>query len=324
MIKNEQQEEYIEQALEFYDNEDYLNALVYFTKAIAEGKIHNEHIYHYRAEAWSKRGEYDIAIMEINDALRENPQNAKLYGKRGEFHHKSAQYSKSIRDLTLAIELESHVPIYYYERSIAHSKISNWTAALEDIETAIHLAGNDAEKESPEFYVQRAEIALKTNDLEKGLEDCQRILKSDSPPNNAYRICGEILLAMGDSINGVKMLEKAAELGENINLSMAKGRHQKHEYQEAIQWCDRYIEFNSTDHEAFHLRGNSYYFLYLKDNDKKNLENARRDCEFALEYYPYFIEAYRTLVRVFLALGDFLRSQHCEEKIKELENLKRT
>lgn len=321
------QRQYLEEARGFHDNGDFMNAIIHYTKALeVEGVgtagIPLEHIYRLRASAWSDRGEHEIAIMDINDALRKSPQNAKLYAKRGEYHRKAAHYGKAVRDLSLAIEIDSCSSGFFYERSIAHSREGSWIAALDDIEKAIALVGDTPSDMLLSYFVQQAEIYLKTGELDKALNTCVLIQKFDRIPAEAYRVCGDVYLTMGDDIKALDMLQKAGT-ETNIDLSLAKIYHKKQEFGKSVLCCDQYIKLFPNSYEAYQIRGNSYYYLYLKDLDKENLTKAQRDCERAIEYYPEFIEACRTLVRVFLAMPDFIRVKYYEEKIKEIESIKR-
>lgn len=316
--------EYYEKGMVFFDREEYLNAILAFTRALQTGgDIPSEEVYLYRAYAWFKRGEYEIAVSDINDALRQSPDNPSLYNARGRMRRESAQYGKAIRDFTLALEIDPHNPSHYYERSIAHSSESNWSAALEDIDKAIRLAGRDVVSTHPKFFIQRAVIRMNMGEHEKGLEDCHVVQRLDRPSAEAFRVCGDIYLAMGDHTNAGAMFYKATEIDpglKELDISLARNHHQRREFDKAILYCNRYVDSFPNAFEAYQIRADSRY--YLGEADEAILEEARKDCDRAIEYNPHYLEAYRTLLKIFQKQGDYMSHKYVEEKIREIEQIK--
>ncbi|MDR2763287.1 MAG: tetratricopeptide repeat protein [Planctomycetaceae bacterium] len=300
-----------------FESKDYINAIKFFTQALhANGEIPYKEVYLYRAYAWFKIGEYEIAVMDINDSIRESPFDAPLYKARGQIRRELAQYGRAIVDFTLAIDLMPNDASIYYERSITHAKKLNWSKALQDIETAIQFAGNNAKINSPEFFVQRAKIYQNIKNYEKALADCLTILSIEEPPAEGFLVCGDIYLEQGNFLKAHDMYSKAIEIEPSLNdidLSLAKSSFLKEEYDKAIFYCDRYIEKFQESVDAHLLRANSYYF-------QNELNKAHNDCNRAIEYNSLSIQAYRIRAKIFRAKRDFLSAERDEKRANELEN----
>lgn len=315
--------EYAQQGFASFEQGDYLNAILAFTKVLnmrtsnqdGDPEIPFDRIYLYRAFAWAKRGEYEIATMDINDALRESPCNAALYSARGQLRRDLAQFGKAIRDFTLAVEFDPQ-PDYYYERSVTHLKESRYTEAFSDIETAIGLTGHYGAIDHPEFFVTQAEIYLMNEEYEKALQTCSLIQETDAPPAEVYRIMADVYLATGNHIKAHEMFTEAVkrnpELTE-LDLSLAKTHYAKQEFTRTIFYCTRYLEAYPSSYEAYQLRGDSHYHL-------EELDEARNDCFRAIEYNPNCVEACRTLERIYLKRHDYRSVDHWKKRIEEIEN----
>ncbi|MDR2170803.1 MAG: tetratricopeptide repeat protein [Planctomycetaceae bacterium] len=310
-------EKFWQNGLACFEKNDYLNAILLFTKAL-HGKCGApfEQVYLYRAYAWFKRGEYEIAIMDINAAIRETPDNADLYKARGQMRSELTQYGKAIRDFTIALELAPKDATILHERSVAYEKESNWKNALQDIETAINFAGKDAKNTSPELFIQRAKIYKNTKCYEKALNDCNLIQATEEPPAEIYLICGDIHLEQGNFIKAHDMYAQATKIDPNlteVDISLAKSYFLKDEYDKAIFYCNKYIEKIPESVECYLICANSYYF-------KNELDEALNNCNRAVEYNPYCAEAYKIRAKIFRAKRDFLSAERDEKRTNELEN----
>jgi tetratricopeptide (TPR) repeat protein len=58
-----------------------------------------------RKLANKKKGQYDKAISDYNEAIELNPKHADIYYSRGLVYNKKGQYDKAISDYTKAIQL---------------------------------------------------------------------------------------------------------------------------------------------------------------------------------------------------------------------------
>lgn len=139
-----------------YLNNNINKAIENFEKAI---EFNNEsHIYVFKlAEVYEKLGKYDLAIEQLDKAIRLDNQpgyiffSAIVYMKL-ENYKKAAEKFEQIKDCidksVLSFHTNNNQPVTkdvcYYELAYCYSKISNWDKAVENIDIAIKLNPNDS------------------------------------------------------------------------------------------------------------------------------------------------------------------------------------
>ena len=90
-------------------------------------------------------GKYSAAILDYDEAIRLEPNDANSYVNRGSAKHQLRQYFAAIIDYDEAIRLDSTDAHAYFGRGLARSKLYNAQAAFrnparEDFRTALRLA----------------------------------------------------------------------------------------------------------------------------------------------------------------------------------------
>ncbi len=66
-----------------------------------------------RGAAWLKKGEFDKALADCDEAIRLNPKHAMAHTNRGATWHKKGRYDKALADLDEAIRLEPGTALAY-------------------------------------------------------------------------------------------------------------------------------------------------------------------------------------------------------------------
>ena len=90
---------------------------------------HGTAFYNERGIAYAKKGQYDKAVSEFNNAIELNPKDAVSYTLRGGVHSERAQYDKAISDFTKAIELNPKLAISYTLRARLYVKQTQYDKA---------------------------------------------------------------------------------------------------------------------------------------------------------------------------------------------------
>ncbi|HBE32507.1 MAG TPA: peptidase C14, partial [Cyanobacteria bacterium UBA11368] len=93
-----------------YAADDWDNAIAQLTTALSKTKPNKAAldpylIYFYRGNAYYFKGEYDLAIEDLNEALKLNPNSAKAFYNRGVAYGNKGEYDRAIADFTAAINL---------------------------------------------------------------------------------------------------------------------------------------------------------------------------------------------------------------------------
>ena len=87
-------------------NHNYANALATSNSWIAAGQQLGWG-YWMRSEAYNAMGQYDKALVDINEALELDPKNGAAYGDRGSIYSNQGNYQKSLESWRQAL---SHLP----------------------------------------------------------------------------------------------------------------------------------------------------------------------------------------------------------------------
>jgi tetratricopeptide (TPR) repeat protein len=123
------------------------DAVGYFTERIRQN-ANDSGAYLRRAVAWRLKGEPDIAIKDLGEALRLSPAAA-IYDSRGLAWTAKKEYGKAIADYGEAIRLDPKDPAAYNNRGIVWAVAKkDYEKALADFEEAIRL---DAKLEAAHY-----------------------------------------------------------------------------------------------------------------------------------------------------------------------------
>jgi tetratricopeptide (TPR) repeat protein len=134
-------QDYFKRGNEFYEKDDYDNAIADFSAAIRldpeVAVLHNS-----RGMAYHFKNEYDKAIADYTAAIRLDPKFANCYYNRGCAYSVKEEYGTAITDFTKAIALHPNDAYFYFERGIAYAEQDEWENAIPDYTEAIRLNPN--------------------------------------------------------------------------------------------------------------------------------------------------------------------------------------
>jgi tetratricopeptide (TPR) repeat protein len=172
-------EYYAELADEYYDKNDFTNALINYNKAIqlnpngAGSYVRRGFIYHYtgevakayedyataarlnpalKNEAYMKCMMYDssndaasLGIRSCTDTINEFPGFSLAYYKRGVAYYVSEDYTRSLQDFTKSIEIRSNFFNSMVYRGLIYSATDRYNLAVSEYTRAIQIIGaNDS------------------------------------------------------------------------------------------------------------------------------------------------------------------------------------
>ena len=122
----------------------------------------------------TKKGGYDTAIEDYNDAIRIKPQNALAYNNRGITYRNIGDYDRAIEDYTEAISLDPQFAVPYANRGNAYGTEGEYDTAILDLNEAVRLRRDHAL-----IYLTRGIIYQIRSDNNRAIEDY----------DNAVRLC---------------------------------------------------------------------------------------------------------------------------------------
>lgn len=99
--------------------------------------------YRLRAVAWYERGEWDSAIADFSEVLKQTP-DAVTYGSRGSAWIQKKEYDKAIADFSQAIRFDPKDVSAYCNRAGAWAQKKDFDKAIADLNQASRIDPNDA------------------------------------------------------------------------------------------------------------------------------------------------------------------------------------
>ena len=117
-------------------------------------------------------------LIKLNNAIEENPQEAKAYFDRGFYYQTSGDYKRAIADFNKAIQINPNRAELYYYRGTAYYAKKSFKKALNDYNRAIEI--------DPEYvnaYINRGFYYHSNNDFPSAIADYKKALEIN--PNSA-------------------------------------------------------------------------------------------------------------------------------------------
>ncbi len=93
-----------------------------------------------RGNAYYYKGQFDRAIADFSNAIRLNPGLAEAFGNRGNVYRKKGQFDRAIKDYNKAIGLNPGSAQIFADRGLTYEKKGELTQALRDFKRA-HALG---------------------------------------------------------------------------------------------------------------------------------------------------------------------------------------
>jgi len=137
--------------------------------------------YNLRGSAYYDKGEYDIAIADFNDALRQGPPGGIIFHNRGNAWRGKGDYAKAITDYDQAIKLGPPSAFSWQNRGISKLALGDLDGALADINEAIRI-----DPALPQPLTNRAVIWRAKGNLDRAIADATeaiRLAKAKAPAN---------------------------------------------------------------------------------------------------------------------------------------------
>lgn len=143
-----------------------------------------------RGLARQDKGEIDLAMADMNDAIRFNPDDALAYSNRGILWREKHDVDRAIADFTQAIRInavprsdiggDGHVNVYT-NRGLAYMAKGDLDLALSDFDEAIRRDRNDIQA-----YFFRSKVHEARHDVDRVIADLNQAIRLDPELMQAY------------------------------------------------------------------------------------------------------------------------------------------
>ena len=239
-------EEYLINGIDKTRTKDYKQALSNFSNSI---KLYNNSIdktylpdaYYNRGTVKSLLGDYNGAVLDLNEAIILDPKYSRYFYQRGMFKTLINDYSGALDDYTKSIELISYskseetealvgasisiddIPkklnldnltsiqilvAAYQNRGIIKQKFSDFSGAVNDFNKAIELDPKDAE-----LYYNRGYSKTDLSNYSEAIDDYSKAIEINPNYTSAYANRSSLKEALGDLLGACNDAKLAAKLG---------------------------------------------------------------------------------------------------------------
>lgn len=146
-----------------------------------------------RARAHLERSDYDSAIADYTDIIRQDKGVAHDFTSRAVAYQRKGELDQALRDYTRAIEMEGHEAVAHYNRSLIYKKRGEADKALEDLSAAIDKHGSTSVK----YLADRADLLVQQNEYDKAVKDYDKVLELVDAKKDGKEVVSNVYLLRG-------------------------------------------------------------------------------------------------------------------------------
>ncbi|WP_299484817.1 tetratricopeptide repeat-containing serine protease family protein [Acaryochloris sp. IP29b_bin.137] len=244
-----------------------------------------------------KRGDYQGAITDFNQAINLNPKYQEAFNGRGIAYSKLKDYSQALADFEEAIALEPDgSKKVYYNRALTYSRLKQHSPAIADYSKAIAFNPRNGKA-----YNNRGTSYKAIREYENAIADYTKAIAIDAKDFKAYYNRGLTYYALRQFPQALADYDQAIALEPrdavaynnrgNIYFALK-------DYPNAIADFDKAIRFDQNYVDGYFNRGNAYDVI-------KEYPKALADYAKVIELDPGYAAVYNNRGNTYKALKDY-------------------
>lgn len=228
-VKDENTSAIFNSALDYVRQENYPQALVYFTKVIERNDSLAGAAYSNRCLANLQLQHYVAAETDCTVAVRYNSNNVEGYLNLGLALHLEGKHRQAITQYQQVIQLDRHDYRAYYNRGLAHFALADHPQAIVDYNLALMSPRPITAAQKALIYNNRSLVYMVLKNYQRAIADLDRAIALESHNYNAYFDRGCVHYRQGNYSAAIEDFDRVVRLEPNFTqayVSRAVSHHQ--------------------------------------------------------------------------------------------------
>jgi len=195
-----------------------------------------------------QRVDFNRAFSDIEQALRIDPNNVWAYNLRGEAYMERGDYDRAISDFNQAMRIDPGSSQSYINRGRAYQHKQDYDRAIADFNQAIRINPDDAWG-----YANRGGAYLDKGDLDRALADFNQCLQMVPDDRNnwwVYTNRGKVYREKGDIDRAMADFDRAIQANPNDSWPYRERGfvyRERKDFERAIAEFNRAVQANPND-----------------------------------------------------------------------------
>jgi len=272
---------------------EYVLADSYYSKMV---EIMPEYAYIIRATEYGRKHEYNNAINEISEAIKNKIRVNDNYLLRANYYYSKGDYEKALSDVEFYMKKNPNTVEAYLSRAAINFMSGKVDKTMDDVNKALRL--------NKEYLVARFYrgiiYSIRGNNGDAQAE-YNIILNKEPVFVSDYFIRGTTYLQLGDNARAISEFNAALERNPKcVEILVSRGDcySKNSEYNLAINDYNNVINIIPNYTQAYISLGNAYYNM-------KNYEKARVEYTKAIELQPDNFSGYMARIMTYWQLEHF-------------------
>ena len=250
----------------YYEQAIYLKALDEFQ--LLRGKKKIELVYMVISRVYEALGRTDMAIREINDLMKLQPDSVNLMIYLARLYNGNGQAEQTIRLIEEAISIDQQNDSLYHSLALAYMGDNQIDQAIIEMQKAIEI-----DKSKDFYYFELGALLERTGEFERAIKHLKQSIDLNPMHSNAHNFLGYMYAMHG------KSLDKAQEhLNKALSIQPKNGYFldslgwiyfKKGEYEKALSQLKKALVYTSPDPVLYGHLGDIQFSL-------KNYIEARK------------------------------------------------